>query len=25
KNTNSYADFRQECVKVIQEISKGKI
>ncbi|HEB7617622.1 TPA: dephospho-CoA kinase [Campylobacter coli] len=25
KNTNSYADFRQECVKVIQEISKGKM
>ncbi|EOI2095248.1 dephospho-CoA kinase, partial [Campylobacter coli] len=22
---NSYADFRQECVKVIQEISKGKM
>ncbi|EOH7383152.1 dephospho-CoA kinase, partial [Campylobacter jejuni] len=25
KNTNSYVDFRQECVKVIQEISKGKM
>ncbi|EHL7955163.1 dephospho-CoA kinase [Campylobacter coli] len=25
KNTNSYADFRQECVKVIQEISKGQM
>ncbi|HDZ4952734.1 TPA: dephospho-CoA kinase, partial [Campylobacter jejuni] len=25
KNTSSYADFRQECVKVIQEISKGKM
>ncbi|EAI9516857.1 dephospho-CoA kinase, partial [Campylobacter coli] len=25
KNTGSYADFRQECVKVIQEISKGKM
>ncbi len=24
KNTNSYVDFRQECVKVIQEISKRK-
>lgn len=23
KNTGSYADFRQECVKVIQNISKG--
>ncbi|EAL8734551.1 dephospho-CoA kinase, partial [Campylobacter jejuni] len=23
--TNSYADFRQECVKVIQEISKGNM
>ncbi|ENZ3889709.1 dephospho-CoA kinase, partial [Campylobacter coli] len=25
KNIGSYADFRQECVKVIQEISKGKM
>ncbi|AXP08883.1 dephospho-CoA kinase [Campylobacter hepaticus] len=25
KNTGSYADFRQECVKVIQNISKGKM
>lgn len=25
KNTSSYADFRQECIKVIQNISKGKV
>ncbi len=25
KNTGSYADFRQECVKVIQNISEGKM
>ena len=25
KNTGSYVDFRQECVKVIQNISKGQM
>lgn len=25
KNTNSYADFRKECIKLIQDISKGKV